>query len=128
MKPVENSTPSFFNTNIIKPYLPKSGTLLLFDKYIDWESFRPILATNCSGQPIQYSTLGRYAWDVLVIYKTMFCQYYYNLSDRKVEERAFTDLAFREFLGISFPERVPDDTTLVRYRALWGEQKIKEIN
>ena len=128
MRPKSNSSTSFFNTNIVRHYLPKSSPLLLFDKYIDWESFRSILMKNAEEQPIQYSSIGRTAWDVIIIYKTMFCQYYYNLSDRKIEERAFTDLAIREFLGISFPERIPDDTTLVRYRNLWGEGKIKKIN
>jgi len=127
MKPKNNSSSSFFGTEFAMDLVPKNLPLLHIKELIDWNSIRMILLTDNNSEPIIYSTTGRPAWDPLIIFKMLFLQIYHPASDKKVEERAMTDLSYRLFLDIPFPSPVPDETTLVRYRQKWGEEKIQQV-
>ena len=128
VKPKEKKTVSFFNSTIISTLIPKENELKQIDKAINWETIKPLLSSDGSGNPIIYSSTGRPAWEPVIIFKMLFLGILNNESDNKVETRAKTDLAYRLFLGIDFPDPVPDETTLSRYRSFWGEEKIKFIN
>ena len=117
MKPKNTSSSSFFGSNFVKDLVPKDIPLLQINEQIDWNPIRLILSKNSDNKPIIYSTTGRPAWDPIIIFKLLFLQIYHPASDKKVEERAMTDLSYRLFLDIPFPSPVPDDTTLVRYRS-----------
>lgn len=127
-KPKEKKVASFFNNTIISSLISKENELKQIEKVIKWELIEPLLDSDGSGKPIVYSTTGRPAWKPIVIFKMLFLGILHNESDNKVEERAKTDLAYRLFLGIDFPDPIPDETTLSRYRSFWGEDKIKLIN
>lgn len=127
MKPKYSSSSSFFGSNFIKDFVPKDIPLLIINEQIDWNPIRSILLTDSNNNPIIYSTTGRPAWDPITIFKMFFLQIYHPASDKKVEERAMTDLSYRLFLDIPFPSPVPDDTTLVRYRSKWGDEKINQV-
>lgn len=49
------------------------------------------------------------------------------VHDRKLMERAQTDLAFRWFAGFALHERVPDHSSLTRIRRRWGAEQFKRI-
>ncbi|MHA1367362.1 MAG: transposase [Candidatus Heimdallarchaeota archaeon] len=127
MKPKEDYLKTFFAEKVIRNFIPKNLSLLKINKVIDWNPIREILLTDNNDEPVIYSTVGRPAWDPLVIFKMLFLQNYHPASDIKVEERAMTDLSYRLFLKIPFPSPVPDATTLVRYRKKWGENKIRQV-
>ena len=127
-KPKEKKTASFFNSAIISTLISKENELKQIDKAINWETIKPLLDSDGSGKPIIYSSTGRPAWEPIKIFKMLFLGILNNESDNKVEMRAKTDLAYRLFLGIDFPDPVPDETTLSRYRSFWGEEKIKLLN
>ena len=127
MKPKNKSSSSFFGAKFVKDLVPRDLPLLQIKEQIDWNPIRLILLTDSNNEPIIYSTTGRPAWDPLIIFKMLFLQIYHPASDKKVEERALTDLSYRLFLDIPFPSPVPDGTTLVRYRKKWGEEKIQQI-
>ena len=127
-KPKEKKTASFFNCAIISTLISKENELKQIDKVINWETIEPLLDSDGSGNKIIYSVTGRPAWKPIIIFKMLFLGILHNESDNKVEERAKTDLAYRLFLGIDFPDPIPDETTLSRYRSFWGEEKLKSIN
>ena len=52
----------------------------------------------------------------VLMFKLVFLQFLYDLSDRQLEERATWDLMFKCFLGLSAEELPPDHTTLCRFR------------
>ncbi len=54
-------------------------------------------------------------------------QYLYNLSDREVIRECKVNFFFRLFVGLNSFERVPDDTTLVKFRARMGKDGFKEV-
>jgi IS5 family transposase len=70
---------------------------------------------------------GRPSWDPLVLFKVVFLQFLYNLSDRQVEEQVNLHLACKWFVGLQPDETGPDYSALCRFRARLGPEKFQEI-
>ena len=62
--------------------------------------------------------LGRKGYGLAVGIKCLFLQFYYDLSDRAMENRLSDDLAFRWLCGISLEEETPDHTFFFRIRTI----------
>ncbi len=54
------------------------------------------------------------------MFKIEFLRYLYNLADRQVIERCWTDLQFRYFLQIGIAANPPDASNLRRFRGRLG--------
>jgi IS5 family transposase len=65
----------------------------------------------------QSSSIGQRQYDPVLLFKILFLQYLFALSDRDVIEMVKDSLSFREFVGIGRPEEIPEKTVLVRFRA-----------
>ena len=61
---------------------------------------------------------GRNAIDPIRMFKYLLLKVIYDLSDRDLVERAYTDLSFKYFLGIAPEEDVIHPTTLTKFRRL----------
>lgn len=59
---------------------------------------------------------GRPAWPPVVMFKCLLLQSLYGLSDAELEDALSDRLSFRRFAGLSVEARVPDHTTLCRFR------------
>ena len=75
---------------------------------------------------------ARPSWDPWVLFKVVFLQFLYNLSDRQVEEQVNLHLACKWFVGRELAERQPDETgpdysALCRFRARLGPEKFQEM-
>jgi IS5 family transposase len=70
---------------------------------------------------------GRPSWDPLVLFKVVFLQFLYDLSDREVEEQVNLHLACKWFAGLQPEERAPDHTVLCRFRSRLGAEKFQAI-
>ena len=56
-----------------------------------------------------------------------FLQHWFNLADLACEEALYDSASLRRFVGIDLGrERVPDATTLLKFRKLLNEQKLGE--
>jgi IS5 family transposase len=62
------------------------------------------------------STIGRPSHPPMVMFRMMLLQFFYNLSDPQVEEQVNDRLSFRKFVGLDLEGKVPDETSLVRFR------------
>lgn len=70
---------------------------------------------------------GRPAIDPEIIGKMSFLQFYYNLSDREIEQRAGENIAFKYFLDLEVDDPAPcDASTLSKVRTLWGEESFRK--
>ena len=67
---------------------------------------------------------GRPAWDPVVMLKCMMLAKWFNLSDPALEEAILDRISFRRFVGLSFTDATPDETTFVRFRARLREANI----
>jgi IS5 family transposase len=70
---------------------------------------------------------GRPSWNPLVLFKVVFLQFLYDLSDRQVEDQVNLHLACKWFVGLQPEEAGPDHTALCRFRARLGPEKFQEI-
>jgi IS5 family transposase len=70
---------------------------------------------------------GRPSWDPLVLFKVVFLQFLYDLSDREVEEQVNLHLACKWFAGLQPEEKAPDHTVLCRFRSRLGAEKFQAI-
>lgn len=94
-----------FNQMIYEKLIPKNYILLKIDDIMDFSFVYDIVKDY-------YSNVGRESYDPLILFKLCLLEYLYVLSDRKVVERAQTDVALRWFLGLNIDDKVPDDTTI----------------
>jgi len=79
---------------------------------------------HCKGF---YADWGRDAWDPVLMFKMVFLQFLYDLSDREIEEQAAFNLVYKWFLGLSTEELPPDHTTLCRFRARLGVEGFEKL-
>lgn len=94
----------------------KQDALILINKAVPWEEFRPILEKIWRKKDVQRkSRAGRKPTDVILMFKMLVLASLYNLSDDKVEFFAQDRLTFRRFLGIGMEGRVPDAKTVWVY-------------
>ncbi len=70
---------------------------------------------------------GRPSWDPLVLFKVVFLQFLYDLSDREVEDQINLHLACKWFAGLQPEETAPDHSTISRFRSRLGPEKFQEI-
>ena len=83
-------------------------------RLIDFEIFRPILQ-KAVDKP-KTSPAGRKAFDSVFMFKILIIQRLYNLSDEQVEFQINDRNSFQRFLNISSGGKVPDFSTVWRFR------------
>jgi IS5 family transposase len=74
-----------------------------------------------------YVDWGRDPWDPVLMFKMVFLQFLYDLSDRDIEEQATWNMMFKCFLGLSAEELPPDHTTLCRFRQRLGAEGFQRL-
>ena len=74
-----------------------------------------------------YVAWGRDAWDPVLLCKTVFRQFLFDLSDREVEEQIIFNMAGKWFLGLSAEEFPPDHTTWCRCRQRLGAEGFRTL-
>lgn len=82
---------------------------------IDFEMFRDLLETNLYNVG-RDSQAGARPFDVILMFKIMFLQRFYGLSDESVEYQIKDRVSFRHFLGITSVDSVPDSRTIWLFR------------
>lgn len=63
------------------------------------------------------SGLGPTGYPPLTLFKAMILQHLYGLSDPALEEMLYDRLSFRRFCGLSLNAKIPDETTICRFRS-----------
>jgi len=98
---------------------PQNQTLRNINRVVNWGALRAVLAPSYDA-----SGVGCPGFDPVVLAKLLLLEMIYNLSDIRVCEEASDRLSFREFLGLSSGDTVPDDTTLVRFRSRLAKHQL----
>jgi IS5 family transposase len=80
------------------------------DALMDWSALERELAPRGTART------GRPAFSPLVMLKILLLQSWYGLGDPEMEEALGDRLSFRRFVGLSLGEKVPDHSTLCRFR------------
>lgn len=70
---------------------------------------------------------GRKGYGVEVGIRCLFLQFYYDLSDREMEQQLRDNIAYRWFTGIELEEETPDHSYFGRIRKYLGTKRIGKI-
>ena len=84
------------------------------DMMIDWRPIRTLINKKYTKK--QTDAAGAPTYDVIVLFKMMLLQTWYELSDCALEERINDSLSFSRFLGLPVEAVSPDHSTLSRFR------------
>lgn len=101
--------------------VPEDHVLLRMRGAIDWAAVEAELA------PLYDREVGQPSWPPAVLLRMLLLEQYADLSDREVHEQVGYNLLYRAFVGLGVDEPVPDDTTLVRFRARVGEDGMRAV-
>lgn len=103
---------SFLDMMVVSP---KSTQLDIISGIVGWERLRYRL-----NKILDRSGLGPRGYDPLSLFKALVLQNLYGLSDPGMEEMLYDRLSFRRFCGFSLEDKLPDETTLCRFRGALG--------
>jgi transposase, IS5 family len=117
----EHKQKSFFGDSIYERVVPKDNFLRKLKDIIDF-SFVDNLCKDLYSKE-----MGRPAYPPSFMFKIVFLQFMYNLSDRQVEDEVSINMAMKFFLGMDVDELPPDSTSLVVFRNRLGPERFKEI-
>ena len=84
-------------------------------KVVDFEMFRPQLEEILHNKEKDYSKGGARPYDVVLMFKIIVLQQLYNLSDDQMEYQLNDRISFRNFVGLSSGDKVPDAKTIWLY-------------
>ena len=93
----------------------KEDPLERLSSHIDFEYFRKPLERSLSKER-DISKGGRPSYDVVLMFKILILQRYYNVSDDGIEYAILDRLSFMRFLGLGINDEVPDAKTIWLFR------------
>ena len=102
----------------------KRNQLRLIKEIIDFSKIEKLLkkkykyTQNASGQA---------AYPALLLFKIIFLQNLYNMSDYEIEESLHDRLSFMDFVGLSMEDPVPDHSTISRFRKRLCELNMDKV-
>lgn len=105
----------FLDFNIRLNRIDKAGDpLTKISENIDWEIFRPTLEQARKKE--KKSNAGAKGFDVVLLFKVLILQSLYNLADEAMEYQILDRYSFSRFLGLHAASKIPDATTIWRFR------------
>jgi len=94
-------------------------------KVVYFEFFRPILEEKLLNAN-KKNNAGAKPFDVVLMFKIMLIQRYYNLGDQQVEYQIIDRMSFKKFLGMESGDKVPDEKTIWAFREKLTQMGIVE--
>ncbi len=105
----------FLDFDIRLQRIDKAGDpLATLDEKIDWEIFRPTIEK--ARKKAKRTNAGAIGFDGILMFKILILQSLYNLSDEALEYQILDRYSFSRFLGLHAASKVPDCTTIWRFR------------
>jgi len=120
LKP-KSSQLSFYGDHIYDRIIPEGHFLKQLEKAIDF-SFVNDLCRDAYNPDI-----GRPAYEPQMMFKMLFLQFLYDISDRRIEEEVNFNLVLKWFVGLTIDESPPDATSLTRFRERLSAERFASI-
>ena len=117
----ESVQTSFYGNHIYDRVIPEDHFLKLLDKAVDFSFVNEL----CRGA--YNAAFGRPAYGPEMMFKIIFLQFLYNVSDRRIEEEVNFNLVLKWFAGLAIDESPPDASSLTRFRDRLGEERFARI-
>jgi IS5 family transposase len=108
-----NAQPTFTDASVADLGGPRTAAFLQrCEQLIDWQE----LARSIAHLFPEHARGGRPFWPAVTMLKCVMLQKWFNLSDPQLEEQLRDRISFRRFVGLSFDDVTPDETTMVNFR------------
>ncbi|MBV9303468.1 MAG: transposase [Acidobacteriaceae bacterium] len=107
--------------------LEMDPVLARLDSLLDDEVLSARLKEDLAKRHPNSETLGRRSTPVEVLLRMLIVRRLYDLSYEQTERLVSDSLMLRQFCRV-YLERVPDDTTLIRWTNLVGEHTVRKIH
>ena len=117
----ESRQKDFFDSYVYERLLPNKHILLDIKESLDFTF------VDETAKDLYSDTFGRPSFPPQVLFKMLFLEFFYNLSDYDVVDQVKTNVLFRYFAGLGISDDTPDDTTLVVFRKRLGEERFKRL-
>ena len=105
--------------------IDKAGDPLVeLNQVVDWEQFRELIER--AREKPRKSPAGARGYDSILLFKILILQALYNLSDEAMEYQILDRYSFSRFLGIREGSKVPDATTIFRFRDELAQANVVE--
>ena len=111
----------FFDGYVEQRLLPKEHELLEIDERIDFSFVEEEV------RDLYCASNGRPSYPPEQMFRILFLEYYYNLSDVEVVKQLQVNILFRRFVGLSLDDLVPDDSSLSVFRARLREERFQRL-
>ena len=105
----------FDKENTLQKLLENGNPLPKLKEIIDFEQFRDILEPVFDNTR-RKSNAGRKPFDPVFMFKVLFLQRLYGMSDPQIEYHIKDRTSFRDFLDIQSVDDVPDEKTVWKYK------------
>jgi len=112
---------SFFDSYIEEYFLPKEHELLKIKNEIGFSFIEE------ETKDLYAKVAGRPSYPPEVMFKILFLEFYYNLSDVEVVKQLKFNVLFRYFAQIKIEDPLPHDASLVVFRKRLGEERFERI-
>lgn len=111
----------FFDSYVYENLLPAGHILLDIKEQIDF-SF-----VEQETKDLYDNQLGRPSYPPEVLFKILFLEFYYNLSDVEAACQVKYNILYRYFVGLQIHDPTPDDTSLVVFRERLGKDRFDKL-
>ncbi len=99
----------------------KREFLAQMERVVPWAALVELVAPHAPE-----GKKGRPPFPVQTMLRVHFMQQWFTLSDPAMEEALHDIALFREFAGLGWDSRLPDETTILRFRRLLEKHKLAE--
>jgi len=117
----KSSQLSFYGNHIYDRVIPKDHFLKLLNKAVDFSFVNELCRDAYTPD------FGRPAYGPEMMFKMIFLQFLYNVSDRRIDEEVNFNLVLKWFTGLAIDESPPDASSLTRFRDRLGEKLFTNI-
>lgn len=112
---------SFFGNYVYDKMVSKEHFLRKINETIDFS----FINGECSDAYCLIN--GRPGWSPVLMFKIVFLQFLYDLSDYAIEEELNDRLSFKMFVALEVEEAPPDHSSISRFRDRLGVERFKAI-
>jgi transposase len=116
-----NKQKDFFDSYVYENLLPAEHILLDIKDKIDFSFVEE------ETKDLYDHQLGRPSYPPEVLFKMLFLEFYYNLSDVEVAQQVKYNVLYRYFIGLQIHDPTPDDTSLVVFRRRLGQERFERL-
>ncbi len=112
---------SFWGDPLYEMILPKDHFLRELSQVVDFKKVNEMTKNLYSKE------MGRPCHEPALLFKMIFLQFLYDISDREIEEQVRYNIAYKWFVGLNAEELPPDHSTLSVFRDRLGVERFQKI-